>query len=324
MAWSDPVVQKLAKQFVPCADEVWFLDNRKGPDCEFFRKACEGSVYSASNSTQQGVYAVAPGGELLGAINSRKIDGIKRMLQRSLAKWNDLPDDRRYASKDFNPKDPRLERSGRRYPEKGLILRVNSRDLPRKVKEKFNKWSIWQKSAWNQDYAWFQKQEARRFLPEEPKVGDVHEVPAPLIRRLVMLHLVDNVRGQTSYFSADQVRKANLISRVTGITGNVVSIRLEGETRTGGTGKHKKGKETVKAGRGYESKLLGFAQFDLNKGRFVSFEMVAMGERWGGTRFNRRASDPGPEPMGILVTLAGEEPWERVSPAFLWMYKWMN
>jgi hypothetical protein len=44
--------------------------------------------------------------------------------------------------------------------------------------------------------------------------------------------------------------------------------------------------------------------------------MVAIGSRWGGTRYNGRRRDADPAPIGILFSLADDTPCERVAPAF--------
>jgi hypothetical protein len=63
-------------------------------------------------------------------------------------------------------------------------------------------------------------------------------------------------------------------------------------------------------------RLLGNATFDLAKGRFLTFELVAVGARWGGTQLNGRRGDTDAAPIGILFTLAADSPCERVAPAF--------
>jgi len=54
----------------------------------------------------------------------------------------------------------------------------------------------WWKTAWNQDYAWFTKAEARQFLPPVPQAGRRRDVPVSIIHRIACAHLVDNVRGR--------------------------------------------------------------------------------------------------------------------------------
>jgi len=48
---------------------------------------------------------------------------------------------------------------------------------------------------------------------------------------------------------------------------------------------------------------------------------VAIGLRWGLGNCNLRR-DPKPAPMGIVFTLAGDTPAERLPPAFVSRYEW--
>ena len=59
----------------------------------------------------------------------------------------------------------------------------------------------------------------------------MHEVPRSLVERLARLHLLDNVRGQTSPFPAQAIEDATLTSRVMAVAGDVVCLRLEGRTK---------------------------------------------------------------------------------------------
>src|SRR5262249_48713250 len=151
------------------------------------------------------------------------------------------------------------------------------------------------------------KAEARQFVPAEAKVGKRQDLPVPLLHRIACAHLIDNVRGQTSPFEESQVKKARLSTEVTAVGGDVGPARLGGEAGTamGGGREH-----------GLDMRLLGKATFDLAKGRFLTFELVAVGSRWGGTKLNGRRGDTDAAPIGILFTLAGDSPCERVAPAF--------
>jgi len=109
-------------------------------------------------------------------------------------------------------------------------------------------------------------------------------------------------------FEEDQVTKARLVVEVTGVDANVVTLRLEGETRTAdgeGLGSH-----------GLGMRLLGNATYDLTDERFRTFDMVAVGSRWGATKNNSRRGDVDEGPIAILFALAGDSPSERVAPAF--------
>lgn len=198
--------------------------------------------------------------------------------------------------------DPGVKRAEDRYPEGGLILRVTSRDLPRPGRR--------DDARWNKDTAWFRKQEARELFAQDPRVGARHEVPRKLVERLVRFHLVDNVRGQVREFPAEGVIRAELAATVTAVEDSVVSIRFEGET------------QADTEGRGYRPRILGRARYDTNEARFVSFEMLAVGDRWGADLHNSRRNDQDPSPMGIYFSLAGDGSADRLAPALVHAYEW--
>lgn len=298
-------MQALVAKFVPAADEVHHLQMGNDPECLHFQKFAEFGHYGgrARSSTRQGTYAATPSGVFLGSINSNDPDRIREMMQRALAKWEKLPKAERLLPTDPKTQIPAIRRAERFYPTDGLVLYVTARDLPRETAPGVD----WRARAWNQDYAWFTKAEARELLPAQPDVGRKQELPVPIVHRIACAHLVDNVRGQTTPFEEAHVKKARLTSEVTAVDGTRVSIRIDGQTLTEdeGTRKH-----------GFDTRLMGRATYDLAKERFVAFELLAIGTRWGATQFNFRRGDVAAEPMGVLFTLARDTPSERVAPAF--------
>ncbi len=228
------------------------------------------------------------------------------MLKRALEVWKSLDRKDRLL-----PEAPAKDPEGRarlesQYPEGGLVLQHFSRDLPRKDGATGRGWTG---QAWNQDFAWFTKEEARSMVPETREPGARRAVPEAIVRRLASRHLLDTVRGQTSPYRNDQIEKAELSLTVTKAEGETVHFRIEGVTRA------------VEGRRGYEPKILGRAAWDAKEGRFSAFEMVAAGPRWGGTTYNVRRDDPGPEPMGIFFRMAPTtEGPDRIAPAHAWNY----
>jgi len=305
-------VLKLASKFVPAADEVHRLQVGSDAECRLFQKIGDQGHYGskAAGTTRQGTYAAAPSGVMLASINSNDPAQIAKMLERALAKWDKLPRAQRLLPEDPMNQTAALKRPERSYPQSGLVLHVYSRDLPREAPG-----TGWRANAWNQDYAWFTKKETRQILPEQLKIGQKQDMPAPLIRRIACAHIVDNVRGQTLPYDENHVEKARLNAEVTAVNGAVVTLRLEGETRASVPGA-KDAKKFDGQKRGFETRLLGKATYDLKKERFTTFEVVAVGTRWGGTQFNNRRGDIEPAPIGILFTIADDSPWERVAPAF--------
>lgn len=312
VVWSDPEILKRLEDFIPAADEVHHLQTVKGPEGELFRKIAEQGHYAGRTkptNTRQGIYATAPSGVLLASINTNSPKEMKAMLERALAKWKELPKEER-----LQPELPKSERSRweSRYPADGLALRVIARDLPREGAKP--------DARWNLDYAWFTKEEMKSLAQEG-------EVPADLVRRVARCHLLDFVRGQTWLYENKQVEKAALSAKIVREDGDVVELRYEGAVRMSAEGKWPvRGFEDMNSPkeqkRGYEATLLGRAKFDRPKGRFVEFELLAVGTRWGGTQYNARGDDLGSAPLGIGFTLAGDTPPERVAPAFIWGYGW--
>lgn len=305
-------MRELAARFVPVADEVRRLQESDGPEGALFEAVAAVGHHAGTDnpaSTRQGVYALAPGGEFLASTNATTAAGVVRMLERAWVAWEALPDARRSPSS-APPTVPA-------DPEDGLVLRVCLRDLQRGEEER--------SPDWNLDFAWFRKDEARRFVPESLEPGGWHPIPERLARRLARVHLVDLVRGQTLPFQDRHVEEAVLATKVAEVSGSRVRLHLGGRTRARAQGSWAVGGRSAKPSpqeRGFEAKLLGRAVFDLELGRFVEFELLAVGRRWGGTRYNARAEDLGPAPIGVLFELAGPAPGDRVPPALLWSYGW--
>jgi hypothetical protein len=316
--WSDPEVQELASNFAACADDVGALQRGEGELDRFFQRVAEQGHYAGRTqptNTRQGIYAFAPCGAFLGSINTRSPQAVATMLREALAKWEDLPEEHRYPAR-----LPAQWTWADLYPEDGLVLRVYSRDLPRDESELPGDWRA---EAWNQDFAWFRKAEARQFLPQKPEPGAARDVPKKLVERIATLNLVDNVRGQTPAFRAEHVQEATLSSEVIAVEDGVMRLRLSGRAKLEASGRwrtdgHRDAPEQRQ--RGADFTLVGEADWDIATERFARFDLLAIGDRWGATQYNGRADDPGPAPMGVLFTITGEP--ERVPPAYIWSYGW--
>src|SRR5262249_23177658 len=156
------------------------------------------------------------------------------------------------------------------------------------------------------------KAEAGQFLPPRLEKGQKHEVPQSHVQRIVCRHLFDYRIGLG--FEPRHVQRATLSSEVTAVSGNRISLRLEGETRTVATGEvPPDGFKDVVKYRGIETLMLGKATYDRSKQRFIRFELLAIGSRWH-SRGDFPLFDPGPTPTGFLFTLAGNGPTERLAP----------
>lgn len=263
---------------------------------------------------------MAPSGEFLASVNTRKPEDVVAMLGRAMEKWRSLGDEQRRPPPEAGAAAPR--RWEDRRPADGLVLEVFSRDVFRDLPA-----GDWRSRAWNQDYAWFTREEARSLPPADLGAGAEQAWPDALIHRLARCHLVDNVRGQTPAFPADSVREAALRTRVASLAGGRVEVAFEGRTVTRREGRwpvngFADSAEPAAQVHGCDVRLRGRAVFDPGAGRFSSFELIAFGTRTGGTQFNGRTGDLEPAPIGFVLRLAGDAPADRVAPALIGAYGW--
>jgi hypothetical protein len=317
--WSDGEVQLLLASFVTVADEVGRLQREHDPECSLFQSFCEQGHYGGRTlptRTRQGIYAIAPSGAFLASINSTQPDKVAAMLRAALAKWRELPDDQRRLPPDKLQEVAATARFEDRFPADGLVLAEYVRDLGRSADPR-----DWRTQAWNEDQAWFTKDEARSMVPGDDAVGAAVHVPDRLVARLVRLHLVDTVRGQTPPFPNDAIVAAQLHSEVVRRDGARVHLQLTGRTHALQKGRWivaDRG-QPVEHERGVKTELTGRAVWDRQAGRFAAFELLALGERWGATQYNQRGDDVEPTRIGFAFVLAPAD-HPRVAPAFWWDY----
>lgn len=339
-------MQELSALVVPTADAI----ERPGKSLEDganFESRFVQKIKKECNdlATFQGIFVATPSGMLLAGSHEDIHDPRKaeQLIRRALEKWVKLAPAQRLMTKEMlaqaSAELVEVERASR-YPSDGLVLTVTCRDLPRPKPSTYP-----HRSAYNQDYAWFRKAEARAFLPEQPSKGAKQEVPRELVERLTRFHFVDVVRGHTSPFRPKAIEKANITAEVVDVKENFVALRYQGRTRTSQeeekwTGKGLYGPDSPRAKetdteleklnipnpqtRGMDAKIEGQAIYDLKAEKFMTFELLVLAERWGGNLYNARyqSLDYGPAPMGIVLRLAGDTAVERVPPLYFRSYGW--
>jgi hypothetical protein len=270
--------------------------------------------------TRQGTYATAPSGVMLASINSNDPQAMADMLRRALAKWSSLSEQERMLGTDPARQKTEVRRYENRYPTDGLVLRVFSRDLPRAVKP-----TDWRADAWNQDYVWFKKEEARSLLPLRIAVGERGLAPDALSRRLARLNFVDHVRGQTMAYEDKHVHTARLETEVLSVTDGIATLKVTGETKA-----EREGVWAVAGFRdmntpqpqkiGMSLKLYGTAKYNIAQSKFITWEVLALGARFGATQYNGRHGDLEPAPIGFFLVQGGATAAEKVAPSFIWAY----
>jgi hypothetical protein len=264
----------------------------------------------------QGIYVVTPGGKLLAFCQrDHDPDSIVKLLSQALDQWKGLGREER-----LGKEAPRQVGPASRRPEPpggGLVLELFVRDLPRKTGPVAPELD----AMWNRDFAWFTDEEVRSMIPARRTPGERHQVPDRLVRRLARLHLLDSVRGinDARPFEDKHIEKATMFLDVVKAEGDVLALRIEGATRAvepalaeaRGSGRPDE-KE-----RGYEARLLGRATVDVRQSKFLSFDCLAIGPRWGGRGYahSMRQGDLEPQPMGFAFRiLPPSEPVETAVP----------
>jgi hypothetical protein len=296
--------------FVPVADEVWRLKRKHDAEGDFFRRFCELGHYRGgddSNNTRQGIYAISPSGRFLTSTNSRDPAEVAEKLREALDLYKTLDAEDRLLENDPRTLNASVERLESKYPSDGLVLKQFTRDLPTPSAP-----TDWRSNAWNQDFVWLRK-------PEMLALATPGQIPKDLASWFARNHLIDNVRGQTEAYEPEDVITAHLTcDRVgTGI------LKLTGTFRIERSGHWTVNGEMAERTRGIEAAFLAHATFNSATQQFITFIAVALGTRWGATRFNARHDDPGPTPIGWSFHVAENTPENRIAPAHLWdAYGW--
>jgi len=300
---------------VPAADEVWRLQRGADTDCLFFQKMVNGGQPITDKGTRQGIWVGTAGGVLLSHINSLDADKVLATLEKGWSAWQEQPAENKCLPEGAGLQPRHRWEDSRPYG--GLVLERVARDVALEGDPTGEALS-----PWNLDYAWFTADEARAWLPANPRPGDVHPVPAVSALRLARFHLVDNVRGQTLPFAEAEVLQADLEVEVLRQDGARVLIEIRGATDVEGAEEWLLGENLWKPGQihphGLQTRVFGTALFDLEQNAFIEFELVALGRRWGRTVMNGRGRNQDPGLIGFHLTLATEKP--AIAPTFIVVY----
>jgi hypothetical protein len=294
-------VQKLASNFLCVADEVWSLEHSGDASSKFFMeygKKVPPDQWPAA-TTKQGVYCMTPQGDYLAAHFARhNREQTIALLKSALQKWDTVVAERRFrpqpipkrANGLWNQEGVARRAGGTGASRPGLVLQVNSRDLPREDGEFAGPPEY--RKAWNQQWLEFTSEEAAAFLP---RGRGATSVPEALFRRMARETLIDNVRGQAATWTEAGIKKASLLTEEISSTPATQMIRFEGEFAA------------EEGGRTYTGKLYGQATYDRKANRFVLFELVSAGVRTGGTgSANFRMAGEGPTALGVSFMIEGQ------------------
>jgi len=170
------------------------------------------------------------------------------------------------------------------------------------------------------DKLWLTKAEWKSLVPANPVVGEKHPLPPAIHERLVRFYSSDMAHRSTG----DKVRAAELTLTVERASEDGVSLRLEGTVKTGCPfeAKLREGESSEAPGLcGADFELLGYLRYDSRRDAFDRFDVVALGEGWGGGRSQAattnfyRGGEHRRWPMGIAFQLlTTRRPVDRLPP----------
>jgi hypothetical protein len=273
--------------------------------------ADQGPRKGVGGSTRQGIYCLTASGKLLAYKNAHDPKVMRETIELGLKRYKALSADERKPGAVKVPEHGKLDaRYARTPPEGGIILRAYTRILDREEGKGFTKgeckFTGGDRAA--RDHVWLKKDEWQSLIPAEPKKGDSFAMPAALAQRLCRFHLLDNTRGEPSYWRADEVRKSEMKWTVKEVSDGVVTLELVGSALLTTEADAKKAK------RGYDAALRGTLRYDRAKKSITRLEIVAVGDHWGRSTFTPGDRE-GRKPLGVAFELvAGDKPAERIPP----------
>ena len=170
------------------------------------------------------------------------------------------------------------------------------------------------------DKFWLTEAEWKSLLPENPVKGRTLALPDAIQRRIVRFYADDMAHRSTG----DKLRSEKFTLTVEEASAGGLTLRLEGSTGTGVAFEEAPldGKNSEAAGLcGADYRWLGFLHYDAKRKSFDRFQIVALGEGWGGNKKQAattnfyRGGEHRRWPMGIAFELlTTDRPIDRIPP----------
>ena len=252
------------------------------------------------------------------SVNSTQIGRVQRLLGDAIRIWNKTTTTER--SPDFKQAvvtDPRFSKSP---PTDGLYLLSMIRDLPRDAKAKST-----DLTAKNVDHVWIKKEEMLAMVPDNPSKGQLVPMPKVVAERLARFHMIDSVHGQTNPFDEGQVKINGVGLKVMKVTDDTIKFVVYGRS----SAKRPPSKKTnpytgfrITKNIGNDLVWSGAVVFDRKQQRFTRFDLLAVGERWGGSLYNFRDSDLGRSPIGFAFQIIPNVEDNPTPPSYLDYYNY--
>jgi hypothetical protein len=159
------------------------------------------------------------------------------------------------------------------------------------------------------DSMWILAEEVRAMGAEATKVGRELELPENLVTRLVLFHLIDNVRGQVWPWQPASIKKAVLRGRVSGVEGDRRKLVFTGTFAKQDT------HPPQWTDRGQEGTIEGELEIDVKTERVVRFRAIAKSTAWTDLTANVVARAPSGKYSMVTAIIEAEDALaQRVAP----------
>jgi len=297
--------------FIPLVGDDWYQRRRDDTEGRFFRQVADQGPKKGGGATRQGVYCFTASGKLLAYGNHADPQVMRKMIQRGLKEWNQMPaSERRPGAVQVDPPPKSDLRYTRQPPPEGLILNVYTRILDRDARGELCN-AICKTVGGDRtarDHMWWTKRDWQSLIPADLRKDTIFALPEPISDRLIRFHLVDNTRGEPPSWRLEDIRSRKLTLIVEEVTDKEVCLRLEGTVHLATDANESR------ADRGFEVRLLGSLRYDRQRETFDRVDLLAIGEHWGEGPFTKGAR-PGRSMLGIVFELAtSKRAGDRVPP----------
>lgn len=297
--WSDSHIQNIASQYVCVIEETFFLyppawlKNPPNPASTKLFKTytanAPAETFPERTSTYQGLYCLMPDGRYLSGKFARQTrDVAKRTLLGGLKKWQEITQQKSLHPKAV-PTNKLAMYGGDPLKKNGIKLEVVYRDLPRgNVKRPGNAQFP---NPYNLGWFDFTPTEAKSFRPSGKEKT---ALPDSILRKLARTRLKDAVRGQMSDWKEGALQEGTLYTQLVSKRDGQSVYQLTGSA------------VLESADQSFKPEFFGFVRFNEITGEFADFRLLASGQRTGKGPANGRATDLGPAPMAVSLTLYRE------------------
>ncbi|HSI72312.1 MAG TPA: hypothetical protein VK934_03985 [Fimbriimonas sp.] len=234
--------------------------------------------------TSQGFYVAAPDGTAFGFNNNRDIDRVLGFLSKGLADY------KKSNVAVASISDEEVNATFTRKPSEPVsYVRVFARIKPVPDGCDGANHNV------ARDHVWIYKSDLEQFVGKTSKFA----MPAEMMNRLVRYHLVDNIRGEPVFWSAQEVKSA------------AFTVTPKGKDVFTFSGAYRMA--TVDNGRGLEGKLDGELRIDAAKMEAKSFKAYGEAKAWGAGPYTPNPP-PGKFPLVFAFVSVNDEMAKATPP----------